>query len=105
MAEEIFEIQESGDGKSMVCPDFFDISVAQQLHQVLQEIMKDQPESLSFDISQVEMIDTSILQTLCAFKRDASNAGIKIHWKNANDVVCKSAGLLGMDGYLELECA
>lgn len=103
MDENPIKINDSANGKCIICPDYFDISLAAQLHQMLCEVMQEKPARIELDGQNIEIIDTSILQTLCAFFRDASSAGISVSWINVNDVLCRAALVLGLTAPLHLQ--
>lgn len=56
--------------------------------------------SVVIDGSQIQVIDTAILQLLVALFRHAQRNGIQISWQHPSDTLCKSAALLGLDGHL-----
>jgi len=104
MEESLIKISTSEKGINIVCPVYFDISVAAELHASLCNLIDEKPASVMLDAKDIEIIDVSILQTLYAFMRDASQLDIKVSWINVSDVLCHSAGLLGMKSSLQLNC-
>jgi len=105
MASEIFQVSDFGDAKIVVCPDYFDIAVANEFHGLLCQLVTEKPAKVIFDVDKLETVDTSILQTLCAFMQDANQQQIDVEWKNSNEALTKSANLLGIDNFLRLDAA
>ena len=105
MSGELFQLSNTEEGTLVCCPDYFDITVANEFHGILCQLITDKPEKVIFDVDKLESIDTSILQTLCAFFQDASRQKINVGWKNMSEVLSRSAELLGLKAVLELEKA
>lgn len=104
MDENQIQISDSENGPRIIFPDYFDISIAAELHRILCNVLDDKPARIELDAEKIEIIDTSILQTLSAFIRDASIAGINVCWTQVNDVLCRAALILGLTASLRLEC-
>jgi len=104
VTENQFQVIDIDGGKMLACPEFFDISVVAEFHQVLVNLLVEKPDAITFDVANVEIIDTSILQSACAFMHDAEKEGIVVEWKNASESVCQSAQTLGLDRFLKLAC-
>ena len=77
-----------------------DISSVAELHKELKSLFKH--EKVVFDASEVERIDTSSLQLLYAFTREAKVNDVEVTWRSPSDAMKKSAGLLGMEEVLQL---
>jgi len=105
MAEDNIQISDSAEGKTLTCPVYFDISVVAELHQSLSELLKEKPAAVILNAEFVEAIDTSVVQTLYAFKQAAQQQGIDVNWVNESEMVCQSATNLGMHDLLGLQCA
>ena len=104
MTENQLQLTDIDGGKLLACPEYFDISVVTEFHQTLVNLLAEKPDNITFDVEKVEIIDTSILQSACAFMHDAEKEGIGVEWKNASESVCQSAQSLGLDRFLKLEC-
>ena len=104
MSSDSIQIIDTEQAKIMKCPDYFDISLAADLHDSLQKLIEDKPARVILDSQDIEIVDTAILQTLCAFIVDAGQADIDVCWDNVTDVVCQSAHLLGLAPALNLKC-
>lgn len=74
------------------------IADAKALFTDLGVLLKEQAE-LMIDASQVESVDTAVLQLLVVAVRDHAN----LSWKNPSETFCKTAGLLGLAEHLGLE--
>ena len=55
-----------------------------------------------FNASQVEMLDTAVLQLLVAFVRESRHQGTAVRWESPSAALCKAAALLDLEGHLEL---
>lgn len=104
MDENQIQISDSEKGPCIIFPDYFDISIAAELHRMLSIVLDQKPARIELNGENVEIIDTSILQTLSAFIRDAGIAGIDVCWIHVNDVLCRAALILGLTSSLHLEC-
>ena len=89
-----------GKSKRIDCADVMDISGVAELSSILQEI--DNGYTVTFEAEGVERIDTSTLQLLTSFIRDASTRDISIQWKDPSEVLVNSARLLGLVEHLHL---
>lgn len=89
-------------GKSIKidCADVMDISGVAELSSMLQEIGNG--FTVTFKAEGVERIDTSTLQLLTSFIRDASTRDISVEWKNPSAALINSARLLGLVEHLHL---
>ncbi|HTV95023.1 MAG TPA: STAS domain-containing protein [Steroidobacteraceae bacterium] len=56
---------------------------------------------LRVDASQVEEIDTAILQLLASLWRTCAERGVECRWQGISDPVRRAAALIGMDATLE----
>ncbi|MDO1530415.1 STAS domain-containing protein [Fulvimonas sp. R45] len=54
------------------------------------------------DGAAVERVDTSALQLLAAFRRDAVARGVAVRWHGASAALREAAGLLGLARALDL---
>ena len=54
------------------------------------------------DVSQIDQIDTSVLQLLLSFHQSLSQDGRSLSWKNPSEQTLASAKLLGLDAPLGL---
>ncbi len=79
----------------------FDISLAQDFYTALKEALP-HCQSVQFDFSEVQRIDTSILQLLTAFVQDAQTNNIPIEWKDPSEVFSNNAETLGLTDALAL---
>ena len=104
MSSDNIQIIDTEQAKVLKCPDYFDISLVADLHDSLRQLIEDKPARVILDSQDIEIVDTAILQTLCAFIQDAGQADIDVSWSNVTDVVCQSAHLLGLAPALNLEC-
>ncbi len=104
MSDDQIQITDIDGEKLILCPEYFDISVASELQQKLINLLNEKPEKITFDVTNVEILDTSIGQISCAFMRDAEKEGITAEWKNASESVCQSVQLLGLEDFMKLKC-
>ncbi|NOY66112.1 MAG: STAS domain-containing protein [Gammaproteobacteria bacterium] len=103
MSDDQIQVTDTDGGKMVICPEYFDISVASEFQQTLINLLNEKPEKITFDVASVEILDTSIGQISCAFMRDAEKEGIDAEWKNASESVCQSVQLLGLEDFMKLE--
>lgn len=104
MDEGPLQVTDSNNGKSIACPDYFDISVVSEVREVFQGLIKEKPATLTLNMEKIELIDTAAMQLLIAFINDAKSAGIEIKYQGENEAVCKAANTLGLLKHLEIEC-
>ena len=105
MSDDNIQISDTAEGKTITCPVYFDISVVSELHKSLASLLEEKPEVVILDAEFVEAIDTSVVQTLYAFKLAANDSGIAVSWLNESEVICQSVKNLGMQNSLGMECA
>ena len=79
-----------------------DISKSQALKNDIMALVNDTDE-ISIDGSEVERIDGSALQLLCALFDYAKNNSLTLHWIEPSDALIQSAEILGVQQLLELE--
>jgi len=96
------QVTETESGKLLLCPEYFDISVAAEFQKTLLTLLQEKPKNVIFDAENVEILDASIGQISCAFMRSAERDGIQVEWKNASEATCQSAKLLGLTGIMQL---
>jgi phospholipid transport system transporter-binding protein len=77
------------------------IAQAADLHRMLLARLA-QGEAIIIDGTQVEEIDTAILQLLTCLWRTGRERGIACTWHGASDVLRQSAGLIGVADMLQL---
>ena len=82
--------------------DIFDITVAEKFRTTLLEALN-HSKSIELKAEKIERADTSALQVLCAFFKDAKAKGIKVSWVNPTHALIESAKLLGLISALELQ--
>ena len=80
------------------------ISGASDLQDLLREAVED-GAVVVLDGSRVAQVDTSALQILSAFVRDADTLGFSVEWKAPSEALRFSAGLLGLTEGLSLPAA
>ena len=102
MSADQIQVTETEGGKLLSCPEYFDISVAAEFQKTLLALLEEKPGSVIFDVSNVEIFDTSIGQISCAFMQNAEKDGIQVEWKNPSEAVCQSAKLLGLSEIMRL---
>ncbi len=54
------------------------------------------------DASEVEMLDTAVLQLLSAFMAERRSQDAKLTWQAPSEAFCTGAGLLGLESHLGL---
>ena len=83
------------------CDAVMDISMASVIHEQLKEFLaKGQP--VVMDASAVERVDTTAVQMLAGFTRDAASAGIQVTWQNPGKALQEAGRLLGLSDQLGL---
>jgi anti-anti-sigma regulatory factor len=86
------------------CSPELDISGAQDLYDKLQTALGAQGPVV-LDATQVERVDTAVLQMLCAFMRDAQASGIVVQWRQPSPALENAARLLNVRACLALPMA
>ncbi|NOY62514.1 MAG: STAS domain-containing protein [Gammaproteobacteria bacterium] len=81
--------------------DAVEISVAAELHARLKQALETQ-SSVVLDAESVEIVDTSALQVLCVFLREAHSFHIDVQWHQPSEQMLSAARLLGMTELLSL---
>ncbi len=89
----------TGSSQSVVLDESLEISDAGALLEQLQAAAETN-SSLVIDGSQIQVIDTAILQLLVALFRHAERRGTRITWQQPSDTLCQTAALLGLEGHL-----
>ena len=84
------------------CSESMDISVVEAMQTQLIEALAS-GQNVVLDAHQVERADTAALQVLSAFFQDAKTQAQKIDWKEPSDALCRSATLLDLSKFLDLE--
>ena len=92
---------ESSDGKVISLEEAMDISKAHQLKEDLQQLLKDDGNVI-VDLSEVERIDTAVMQLLVAFARAAKVAEISVEWKSAPSSFTHAVELLDIKDYFDI---
>ena len=87
------------------CGPELDISGAQELYDKLQAALGAQGPGPVLDATQVERVDTAVLQMLCAFMRDAQASGIVVQWRQPSPALENAARLLHVQACLALPMA
>ena len=82
--------------------DSFDITVADKFRIKLLEALSCS-KSIELNAENIERADTSALQVLCAFFKDAKVKGVKVSWIKPSLALKESAKLLGLISTLELQ--
>lgn len=59
-------------------------------------------EAVELDGAAVTQVDTSALQLLAAFSRDARAAGLSVTWTGASDSLQRGVAVLGLNSLIEL---
>ena len=78
-----------------------DLGAASELRNLLLAILAESGP-VTLDGSAVTSIDTACLQILCAFAREASDAGRPLTWAGASPVLVETTRRLGLAGVLVL---
>src|SRR5262245_25001246 len=86
------------------CDACLDISGVRELYGKLRQALEAQ-QPVVFEASQVERIDTAVLQTLCAFFQDAQASGMAVQWQQPSLAVQHAAQLLNVSACLTLPTA
>jgi len=90
----------SDDSKVVItCEPYMDISDAVNIHKELQNAL-DSGQEVEIKASEVERIDTSVLQLFYGFIKEAQTRGIAIKWKEVSEPVKTSATNLGITKHL-----
>lgn len=80
------------------------LSQAQALRErLLKALASGNPVTL--DGGDVAQVDTAALQVLCAFGRDASNAGLSVAWGRVSPALREAAAMLGLHQTMNLPAA
>ena len=98
------EITEKGNGKSVIFPEYFDISVVSDIKSIFAELLAVKPDLITLNTERMEMIDTAGMQLLLAFVIDAKKNDINISYQLGDDCMCRTASTLGLIEHLGLEC-
>lgn len=104
MTEEALQIKNTDQGIEVICPGYFDISLADTLHVQLSQLLDEQGKTFIFDVSQVESTDTAILQLVYAFTKTMRDRGEQVIWRSPSETFCSAAHYLGVDDSLGLAC-
>ena len=99
--ESVDEIIESGH-PVLLLNSIQDISKSQALKHDMLALVNDNDE-IDIHASEVERIDGSALQLLCALFNYADQNNLVINWINPSDALKESAQILGMQQILELQ--
>jgi len=83
------------------CGEFIDITVVMEWRNKLLKILP-VASDVVLEASDIERIDTTGLQVLIAFIKDANVKGISITWLVPSDVMRNAARLTGLTDALEL---
>jgi len=83
------------------CESQVDIGIVVELHEYLKQALSE-GQALEIDASQVERIDTSVLQLFHAYIREAGRQGLAVSWSGASEAVHAAARLLGLQQALRL---
>ncbi len=82
--------------------DTFDITVAEKYRTKLLEALSGS-KPIELNAEKIERADTSALQVLCAFFKDAKAQGIDVSWVKPTQAMKEAAQLLGLLSILELQ--
>ena len=74
---------------------------AEELHKQMEDLLQT-GHDVEVDASQIEQIDTSVLQLLLSFHQSLSQDGRSLSWKTPSEQTLASAKLLGLDTSLGL---
>ena len=74
---------------------------AEELHKQMEDLLQT-GHDVEVDASQVEQIDSSVLQLLVSLHQTLSQDGRNLHWKSPSEQTLVSAKLLGLDTHLGL---
>ncbi len=86
---------------SFSCGELLDVTVVSSMHSRLQKsLMKS--SNVEVKAEEVEKADTAGLQLFVALKKEISDTGGKLVWKNPSKALIDSARLLGLDKELGL---
>jgi ABC-type transporter Mla MlaB component len=100
-AEATFKVEKSGDSVVIGCPEQLDISMVNELHELLSEQIG-QCAAIEFDAGQVERADAAALQLLTVLSKDAKSQEISVKWRNPSETFKNAASLLGLQNDLGL---
>jgi anti-anti-sigma regulatory factor len=74
---------------------------AEELHKQMEDLLQT-GHDVEVDVSQIEQIDTSVLQLLLSFHQTLSQDGRTLSWKSPSEQTLATAKLLGLDSPLGL---
>lgn len=84
----------------IACESTVDINIAGDLYAHLKNALENK-HVVEIDASEVQRVDTAILQVLLAYSQEAKLHGLQLCWQGVSDAFRSAACLLG----LELELA
>lgn len=86
---------------SVSCKESLDISVAADFYAELKQALAS-GKPVSLNAAEVTRADTSCLQILCAFFKEARHTGMQVHWDSPSDNLREAARAIGVSEYLSL---
>ena len=83
------------------CEPYMDISDANNIHKELMSALESNAD-VDIDASEVERIDTSVLQLFYSFMNEAKLRNVNVRWSKVAEPVEAAANTLGLRGQLGL---
>jgi len=83
------------------CDGVMGMREVSSMQQQLQDALK-QAKNIEIDVSEVERVDTAVLQLIYVFKQSAQAKGLTVTWKAVSETFKLAAQTLGLGTYLEL---
>ncbi|MCP5144853.1 MAG: STAS domain-containing protein [Gammaproteobacteria bacterium] len=85
-------------------PPEVNISASATVKVMLADALAAADSKVALDGGEVAAVDTSGLQLLTAFVRDAGHRGASVEWMNPSDVLRETACRIGLAGELKFSC-
>jgi anti-anti-sigma regulatory factor len=78
------------------------IAEVTELHRALLPLLA-AGEPIHIDGTDVQEVDTAVLQLLVSLWRTAATQGIPVAWRGVSEVLRKSAAIIGIAGHIDLK--
>jgi ABC-type transporter Mla MlaB component len=88
-------MSDSKQESEIIFGEIFDITMALQYHEQLNELLNDQKQ-ISLNAEKVEKVDGAGLQILLAFFIVAEKLNLQVVWTGASEIFLKNAEVLGI---------
>ena len=85
----------------ITCESTVDINIAVDLHAHLKNALENK-HVVEIDASEVQRVDTAILQVFLAYSQEAKLQGLQFCWQGVSDAFRSAAYLLGIEEELAL---